>query len=102
MAGMSLRLARSPVTPKITRAQGPAMCGSRLSVLSRRGFTQSDAAAESLTGSALLGCCAELLGGCVEQLVPGHLELVDALSLEDLEHVRKIDADCSELIEDRL
>src|SRR5215475_6656564 len=38
MAGMSFFLARSPVTPKMTRAQGSGMRGSRRSCGSRSGL----------------------------------------------------------------
>jgi hypothetical protein len=45
---------------------------------------------------------AKLLRGGLQELVPGDLELVDALVLEDDEHVGQVDPDGSELVEDLL
>ncbi|SKV43736.1 Uncharacterised protein [Mycobacteroides abscessus subsp. massiliense] len=42
MAGINFLRARSPVTPKITSEQGPAMRGRRLSRLSRNGFVADE------------------------------------------------------------
>ena len=84
--------ARSPVTPKITTAHGPAMRGNRLSSLSRSGFCQSSATAVLLT-CAQDFFCVELTLGRLEQLAPRLLELVDALVLQHQEDVGEVDAD---------
>src|SRR6478735_6826693 len=99
MAGISFLRARSPVTPKITTAQGPAMRGMRLSRLSRNGLRQAVVSAlaglivvlgsprrRSSRGGVELALC------CVEQFLPRLLELVHTLVLEHLEHIDQVDA----------
>src|SRR5947209_11915317 len=92
MAGTTFLRARSPVTPKITTAHGGAICGSRLSRLSRNGFCQVSAVVRVLAGlicaapqhrSALhrrrrgsFGGRVELLLCLLEQLCPRLLELL--------------------------
>src|SRR5690242_8653647 len=132
---MSFLRDRSPVTPKITKPQGPAMRGSRLSRGSRSGLVHvsswrllAAAVIASSPHSRRYGYIlattprtakpgaptgrpagrSELLHSVqlaldrVEQLLPGDLELVDALVLQDLEHVGEVDADPLQRVEDLL
>src|SRR4249920_2570855 len=85
---MSFLQARSPVTPKITMPQGPAIRGSRRSLGSRSGLVPSPT-------SGLL----ERRAQRAEQAVPGRLELVDALVLEDPYDVVEVDAHLRQLFE---
>ena len=106
---MSFFRARSPVTPKITSPQGPAIRGRRLSRGSRSGLTRPtpsgrhrrsrwrSRASESLT-RALQDCPSGRLWSSwlctvLAELGPGLLELVDALVLEHQEHVAQVDPD---------
>src|SRR5580692_12453404 len=96
MAGSSFLVARSPVTPKSTSAQGPATLGIRRSRGSRRGFDVIRflrRSASSLLRRGHLGL------DRVEQLVPGCLELLHALVLQHLYHVVVGDAERLELPE---
>src|SRR3954467_11268044 len=77
-AGMSFFRDKSPVTPKMTRPDGPAIRGSRRSAGSRSGLLLDK-------GSALRwGEALKLRLGRLEQVVPGRLELLDALVLQEL------------------
>src|SRR4051794_20355434 len=80
-AGISFLRDRSPVTPKMTRPDGPAIRGSRRSAGSRSGLLL-DKISALRRGEAL-----ELRLGRLEQVVPGGLELLDALVLKELDHV---------------
>src|SRR3712207_4456047 len=96
-AGMSFLRDRSPVTPKITRPQGPAMRGRRLSRGSRSGFTHPSGdrllvLRPAVTSGRPLGpALVQLALHRVAELGPRLLELVDALVLEDQEHVAQVD-----------
>src|SRR4051794_15344822 len=129
MAGISFLRARSPVTPKTTSAQGSGMRGSRRSrgsrsrlvgALSRSLMTSSLAsrwcpsaslAARRWSGSGRAGATAgldvgplllELRRNSLQQLVPGILELLDGLLLEDEHHVLVVDPDGGGVVEDLL
>src|SRR5690242_18801618 len=98
-AGISFLRDRSPVTPKMTRPDGPAMRGSRRSAGSRSGF-----APEPETGdkSALRrGEALELRLGGLQQVVPGRLELLHALVLQHLHDVVVRDAEPLQRVEVR-
>src|SRR6476660_5373373 len=107
---MSFFRDRSPVTPKITRAQGSGMRGSLRSCAVRSGLptwsilpvlgvvqvkyagarpmVERTPVGESDAGAGLKG-----LLHALEQFLPADLELVDALVLEDLDHVVEVDPD---------
>ena len=122
MAGISFLRDRSPVTPKITMPDGPAIRGSRLSRGSRSGFVvdrhgvlripfvgaahgQLDGRRRGATGDAARDAghrCASLraaatLGQCLATVSTSSSqdddELVDALGLQHLEDVVEVDAD---------
>src|SRR5690606_1744694 len=76
---MSFLRDRSPVTPKMTRPDGPAMRGSRRSAGSRSGLLLDNVSA--LRG----GEARQLRLGRLQQVVPGRLELLDALVLQELD-----------------
>src|SRR5688572_4081938 len=87
------------------RLHGPAMRGSRLSCGSRSGLVQEPGPTESspaATTDSALDRRGQLLGGRVEKVVPGVLELAHALLLEDLEDVDRVDAERRDLVEDIL
>src|ERR1700743_973628 len=100
MAGTTFLRARSPVTPKITTAHGPAICGSRLSHLSRNGFCHCPEFARVPAG---LIC---RLSGAAFRSRPAALSMRPRTSrrlvLQDKEHVGEINADGFELVEDFL
>src|SRR5688572_17008650 len=96
-AGMSFFRDRSPVTPKITRAQGSGIRGSRRSCAVRSGLptfpscqfwrAHSGLSSGQAAGGRWRLRGLEGLGDVLEQLFPALLELLHALVLEDLEHV---------------
>src|SRR3954447_11917736 len=97
-AGISFLRDKSPVTPKMTRPDGPAMRGSRRSAGSRSGF--APAPERGATVSALRGSQAfKLRLGRLEQIVPGRLELLDALVLQQLDHVVVTDPELLDRVE---
>src|SRR5882724_7085285 len=103
MAGSSFLLARSPVTPNSTSTHGPATRGIRRSRGSRSGLgiirVLRSSAAWWPGGRSLAAHCGHLGLDRVQQLVPGHGELVHALVLERLGHVVEVDARRGQLAE---
>src|SRR3954451_24665030 len=86
-AGISFLRDRSPVTPKMTRPDGPAIRGSRRSAGSRSGFAPEPEEPEGDNSALRGGEALEFRLGRLEQVVPGRLELVDALDFQELNHV---------------
>src|SRR3954470_2044325 len=114
---MSFFRDRSPVTPKITRAQGSGIRGSLRSCAVRSGLPTGSSCQFSVSCRCLTPCSAgvprlagpgrsvpyksgsvaravravrrrvQRLGDAVDQLEPAGLELLDALVLEDLHDV---------------
>src|SRR5690242_1655718 len=96
-AGISFLRDRSPVTPKMTRPEGPAMRGSRRSAGSRSGFApekETDDKSALRRGEAL-----EFRLGRLQQVVPGRLELLHALVLQHLHDVVVRDAELAQRVE---
>src|ERR1700710_2815516 len=109
-AGMSFLRARSPVIPKITRADGPAMRFRRRSAGTRSGLlpgpsrgafmahasiglrrgTRPARGADRVPGMRSGGL--ERLGDGVRELVPRRDELVDGLALEQVGDLVEVDA----------
>src|SRR5689334_19676903 len=80
-AGISFLRDKSPVTPKMTRPDGPAIRGSRRSAGSRSGLLLDKISA------LRRGEARQFRLGRLEQVVPGGRELLDALVLQQLDHV---------------
>src|SRR6478735_4791563 len=117
MAGINFFLARSPVTPKITIPEGPAIRGSRLSRGSRRGlvvmetmsvvvsFHRTCGSTEPLAepGAAIaamrrprpgrLLLLRQLLAHRFQEFFPGLDEFLDTLGFQHVEDVGEVDAD---------
>src|SRR6516164_2189654 len=104
MAGISFLRARSPVTPNMTRMQGPATRGMRRSRGSRRGLP----AASSLIAAILFRLRRrsrparrrQLGAERVEHLLPGGRELGHALLFQHGHHVLVTDAELFQIHEE--